>query len=177
MDIDLLAETVCRLKDTKRKGWLLREVEASESVADHSWGTSLLVLILCPPELDRLKCLEFAVVHDLAESLTGDYVASNNIPPAEKHAREIKAMEEIAARVNCPRLLEIFAEYERRDTKEARFVKELDKLEAVLQARYYDNGRRSRYFDQKREYPSLFAEFEYNARPLIAPLMEKIKKL
>ncbi len=177
MDIDLLAETVCRLKDTKRKGWLLREVEASESVADHSWGTSLLILLLCPPELDRLKCLEFAIVHDLAESLTGDYVADDNISPDKKHAQEIKATQEIAARINCPRLLEIFAKYEQRDTKEACFVKELDKLEAVLQARYYDNGHRSRYFTQKREYPSLFAEFEYNARSLIAPLMEKIKKL
>lgn len=177
MDISLLSETIGRLKDTPRKGWLLREVEAPESVADHSWGVCLLVVMLCPPELDRLKCLEFAVVHDLAESLTGDFVPADNIKAEEKHKRETEAVKQIAARAKCPRLEEIFALYERQDSAEARFVKKLDKLEAVLQARYYDNNKRSRYFIEKREYPSLFAEFEHNARPHIGALTEKIEKL
>ena len=91
--------------------------------------------------------------------------------------RETEAVKQIAARAKCPRLEEIFALYERQDSAEARFVKKLDKLEAVLQARYYDNNKRSRYFTEKREYPSLFAEFEHNARPYIGALTEKIEKL
>ena len=79
MNIDQLAEIVCRLKDTPRTGWIRRMVENPESVAAHSWGLCLLTLILCPDDLDRLKCLEFAVVHDLAEEITGDYVPGDKI--------------------------------------------------------------------------------------------------
>ena len=96
MNIDQLAEIVCRLKDTPRTGWIRRMVENPESVAAHSWGLCLLTLILCPDDLDRLKCLEFAVVHDLAEEITGDYVPGDKITPQEKYDLEIKALEQIA---------------------------------------------------------------------------------
>ncbi len=172
MNIDKLAEVICTLKDTPRNGWIRREVENPESVADHSYGLCLLTLILCPPELDRLKCLEFAVVHDLAESVTGDYTPGDHIEPRQKYALELKAMQDIAAKSNCPRLVDLFVEYERRDTPEAVFVKKMDKLDVVLQARYYDMHDRSRYFDRKREWTSLFEEYEKNARPILGALWE-----
>lgn len=174
MKIDNLAEAVCALKDTPRKGWVLREVENPESVADHSYGLCLLALILCPDDLDRLKCLEFAIVHDLAEEITGDYVPSDKLDPKMKYAMETKAIAEIAAKINCPRLVDLFEAYERRDTPEAVFVKKLDKLEAVLQARYYDRHGRSRYFEQKRPWNSLYEEYEGNARRILGDLPEKL---
>ena len=134
----------------------------------------LLSLILCPYDLDRLKCLEFAVVHDLAEEITGDYVPGDKITQQEKYDLEIKALEQIAARTKCPRLLELFAEYERRDTPEATFVKQMDKLDVILQARYYDLNRRSRYFEQKREWSSLFEEYEKNARPVLGSMWKNL---
>lgn len=174
MNIDNLAEAVCSLKDVVRTGWRLRKVENPESVADHSYGLCLLTLMFCPPELDRLKCLEFAVVHDLAESLTGDYVPDDNIRPEDKHILELNAMKDIAAKVGCPRLVDLFEAYERRDTPEAVFVKKMDKLDVVLQARYYDMHGRSRYFDQKRPWSSLFEEYEGNARPILGDMLEKL---
>ena len=174
MNIDQLAEIVCRLKDTPRTGRIRRMEENPESVAAHSWGLCLLTLILCPDDLDRLKCLEFAVVHDLAEEITGDYVPGDKITPQEKYDLEIKALEQIAARTKCPRLLELFAEYERRDTPEAAFVKQMDKLDVILQARYYDLNRRSRYFEQKREWSSLFEEYEKNARPVLGNMWKNL---
>lgn len=174
MNIDNLAEAVCSLKDVVRTGWRLREVENPESVADHSYGLCLLALMLCPPELDRLKCLEFAVVHDLAESLTGDYVPDDNIRPEDKHILELNAMKDIAAKAECPRLVDLFEAYERRDTPEAVFVKKMDKLDVVLQARYYDMHGRSRYFEQERPWSSLFEEYEGNARPILGDMLEKL---
>lgn len=174
MDINKLAEAVGSLKDTPRKGWILRMVENPESVADHSWAMCLLILILCPPELNKLKCLEFAVVHDLAESITGDYVPSDNISPKDKYELEYQAMQKIAEQTDCPHLLELFCEYERRDTPEAVFVKKMDKLEVVLQAKYYDNHQRSHFFEQKREWKSLFEEYEKNARPILGDMLKKL---
>ena len=96
------------------------------------------------------------------------------ITPQEKYDLEIKALEQIAARTKCPRLLELFAEYERRDTPEAAFVKQMDKLDVILQARYYDLNRRSRYFEQKREWSSLFEEYEKNARPVLGSMWKNL---
>lgn len=174
MKIDNLAEVICSLKDVVRTGWRLREVENPESVADHSYGLCLLTLMLCPENLDRLKCLEFAIVHDLAESLTGDYVPGDNISPERKYEMELAAIRDIAARAKCPRLVGLFEAYERRDTPEAVFVKKMDKLEVVLQARYYDLHGRSRYFEQKRPWTSLFEEYEGNARPILGDMPDKL---
>nr|QIM10645.1 hypothetical protein PlAlph_5370 [uncultured Alphaproteobacteria bacterium] len=174
MNIDNLAEVVCSLKDVVRTGWRLREVENPESVADHSYGLCLLTLMLCPEGLDRLKCLEFAIVHDLAESLTGDYVPSDNISPEKKYKMELEAMQDIAARAKCPRLVDLFTAYERRDTPEAVFVKKMDKLDVVLQARYYDMHERSCYFEQKRPWTSLFEEYEGNASPILQGMLDKL---
>lgn len=178
MDIDNLSEVVAMLKDTPRKGWRLRKVAAPESVADHSFGVALLVLMLCPPELDKQKCLEFALVHDLAEAVTGDYVPEDALSPQRKYEMETAAIAKIADQADCPRLKELFLAYERRDTPEAVFVKKMDKLEAVLQARYYDLHHRSGYFDQPRRWNSLFAEFAENAAPVLGQnLALKSKKI
>ena len=177
MDINKLADAVNLLKDTPRKGWILRMVQNPESVADHSWAMCLLILILCPENLNKLKCLEFAVVHDLAESITGDYVPSDNIDKGTKYQMEYQAVKQISEQTNCPRLLELFCEYERRDTPEAVFVKKMDKLEVVLQAKYYDNHNRSRFFEQKREWQSLFEEYESNARPVLGDLLKNLQNL
>lgn len=174
MNLDTLAENIGRLKDTDRKGWILRLVDNSESVADHSWAMCLLILILCPPELNKLKCLEFAIVHDLAESITGDYVPSDNISKIQKYEQEYQAMQKIAEQTDSPQLLELFCEYERRDTPEAVFVKKIDKLEVVLQAKYYDNHQRSHFFEQKREWTSLFEEYEKNARPILGDMLKNL---
>lgn len=178
MDIDNLAEVVAMLKDTPRKGWHLRQVSEPESVADHSFGVALLVLMLCPPELDKQKCLEFALVHDLAEALTGDYVPEDDLPPQRKYEMETAAIAKIAEQAACPQLKELFSAYERRDTPEALFVKKMDKLEAVLQARYYDLHQRSSYFDRPRQWNSLFAEFADNAAAVLGKnLASEAKKI
>lgn len=174
MSLDSFAEVVGLLKDTPRRGWIFREVEKPESVADHSYGLCLLTMILCPPELDRLKCLEFAVVHDLAEAVTGDYTPGEGLDSQIKYEMEMKAMKEIAAKVNSPRLIELFAEYERRDTPEAVFVKQMDKLDVVLQARYYDMKQRCRYFDRPQRWKSLFEEYEGNARPVLREMLSRL---
>lgn len=50
----------------------MRGVETPESVADHSWGTALLVLMCAPAGLDVSRALAMATVHDLAEARVGD---------------------------------------------------------------------------------------------------------
>lgn len=136
-------ELLGKLKDLKRSGWVMKKVLAPESVADHSWGVALLAVLLTPEGLDRLKCLQLAIVHDLQESIVGDITPTDGISREEKSRRECAAVALLAEKLNFPELTALFEEFEALETPEARFVKDLDRIEAVLQAKYYDMTQRS----------------------------------
>ncbi len=133
--------------------------EQVESVADHSYLTALIAWLaaLDRPGLDAGKVLKLAMVHDVAEALVGDmppytpgslpdpddpdavraFFSERHVRPpgqqAAKQAAEAVAVERISrmmpdhARVE---FLALWGEYEARDTPEARFVKDVDTLEA-----------------------------------------------
>jgi len=129
-----------RLKTTPRAGWALRGIGEPESVAEHSHRVALLAMVLAPraqPPLDAQRCVAMALVHDLAEALVGDITPYDGIEPADKRRREDEAMRELAALAGDDRLLALWREYDAAASPEARFVKELDKLETVLQAWEY----------------------------------------
>lgn len=132
--------TAGRLKRTVRAGWALRGIPAPESVADHTFRVCLLALVLAPggEPPDRARCLAMALVHDLAESVVGDITPYDGIPTEEKHRREREALAELSAMLGDGEILALWEEYQAAATPEARWVKELDKLETVLQAAEYE---------------------------------------
>jgi putative hydrolase of HD superfamily len=110
-------------------------VERPESVAAHSWGVALLVLLRAPPELDRGKLLAMAVLHDLAEVRVGDLTPADGVPKDEKHRREREAM--VALLGHRPELLALWDEAEAGVTPEARFLKRMDRADMGMQAEHY----------------------------------------
>lgn len=130
-----------RLKQVLRQGWTRHPIPRSavESVADHSYGVALLCLLMCPPELDRNRVLELAVVHDLAEVETGDLTPHDGVPPTEKAALERRAFATLLEGLpNSAYFVEIFEEYQQAASAEARWVKSIDKLEMTLQSMSYE---------------------------------------
>ncbi|HYJ78510.1 MAG TPA: HD domain-containing protein, partial [Longimicrobiaceae bacterium] len=104
-----------RLKETVRAGWALRGVEGAESVADHSFRLALLALVLAPrvePPLDRERCMAMALVHDLAECLTGDITPLDGVSAEEKRRREQEAFRHLGDLAGEPRLAELWEEYD-----------------------------------------------------------------
>jgi putative hydrolases of HD superfamily len=104
------AQLIGRLKTTPRTGWVRRGVPRYESVADHSWRVAALSLLLTTTtresdtilndEEDRedynvAKCMQLAIVHDLAECIVGDIAPEDNISAQDKRNREASAMEHI----------------------------------------------------------------------------------
>eukprot|EP00559_Dactyliosolen_fragilissimus_P008344 CAMPEP_0184861416 /NCGR_PEP_ID=MMETSP0580-20130426/6107_1 /TAXON_ID=1118495 /ORGANISM="Dactyliosolen fragilissimus" /LENGTH=304 /DNA_ID=CAMNT_0027358907 /DNA_START=175 /DNA_END=1089 /DNA_ORIENTATION=- len=163
-----------RLKTTPRTGWVLRHVPNPESVADHSWRVAALSLLLQSPNsnsnLDISKCIEMALVHDLAECIVGDIAPSDNVSKEEKVRREHEAMHTIADTLkgchlggdvnqlnstfsndltsnnnyySWERLLSTFEAYERRSCEESIVVKDLDLLDMILQADEYERATSS----------------------------------
>ena len=134
-----LLETL-HLKALPRAGWMRVGVAQPESVAAHSWGVAWLVLNLCPPDVDRARALELAVIHDVAEVRSGDITPYDGISAEQKSTVERVSMEamvrDLPARAH---LLECWEEYEAAESKESVFVKACDKLDMALQASLYQS--------------------------------------
>ncbi len=157
------------LKFTFRTGWLDRGVPpaSTESVADHSFRMAILAWLAAleaEPALDADRVLKLALIHDLAEAVTGDATpyAATAIPAADgsdarrtflqqRHVRspeatarkrqaERTAMADLLADLSpalASQLSSLWEEYEAQETPEALFVKQADRLETFLQSREY----------------------------------------
>lgn len=137
--------TACRLKRVKRKGWLVKanvSREDAESVADHSYMLALIAMIIADIKgLDTCKTMRMALLHDIAESITGDYMPEE-IEQKEKRMLEYDAMLKLLTML--PEGLRdeysrLWDEYLNCRSEEARLVHELDKVEMVIQARCYED--------------------------------------
>lgn len=128
-----------KLKRTKRTGWVEAGVQDPESVADHSYRVALLSMLLSDQHgLDTLKAVRIALLHDLAEAVTGDLTPRQKTPGHE--AEELKAFEGLVAGLP-PRQRRAYKaamdEYAKGETGEAALVLAADRLEMVLQALEY----------------------------------------
>lgn len=162
--IDALVEALA-LKALDRAGWLRVGVRRPESVAAHSWGVAWLALVLCPDDLDRERVLAYAIVHDLPEVRTGDLTPADGVAPEDKAVRERAAIRELAREI--PGVAALWEAYERQADPEARFVRQLDRLDMALQAVAY-----------AREAPT--EEFLASAErfvddPRLVPLMRQLR--
>lgn len=131
---------IMNLKGLFRQGWLKQGISAEvcESVADHSFGTALLALLLCPPELDASRVVQMAILHEAGESLIGDITPHDGVSETDKRAREEAAVLQLFAPLpDGDKWLELWRDFEYGNSAEGRFVQQLDKLEMGLQAQQY----------------------------------------
>ncbi|XP_033726497.1 HD domain-containing protein 2-like [Pecten maximus] len=133
---------VGQLKRVKRTGWVLKNVTDPESVSDHMYRMAMLSFVVDPKTgINKDRCIKMSLVHDMAESIVGDITPADNVSKEEKFIREEKAMEHITSLVSedvSQEIISLWKEYESQSTKEARFVKDLDKFEMILQAMEYE---------------------------------------
>lgn len=136
------------LKDETRTGWELRGIRDPESVADHSWGTALLCLVYADEaQVDASRAVEIAVVHDLAEAITGDIARrvdtdAQTRSDTEKARLEAEAMDNLIEGWDGRRVQDLWLEYEQRSSPEALFVRDMNLLDMCLQALKYEQNRR-----------------------------------
>ena len=141
--INTLVETE-RLKRLDRTGWTLRGLPtATESVAAHSFGVAVTAMLLADEltargvKLDMEKVLRMAIVHDLPEARLGDmpkiakhYFGTDTFQNAEK-----AVLADIVNGCSSAGLYrDLFDEYERRQTIEARLVKIADIVDLLIEA-------------------------------------------
>ncbi len=123
-----------RYSQVKNKKW--------DSVADHSRRLTMLAFLLAQDKnrwLDVNKVIKIALVHDLAEAMTGDIdvslVYNWEITTQEKNQKEILQIKILLQTLPQDLADEIYSsreDYEFQKSNEASFVKALDKMEAIM---------------------------------------------
>ena len=133
-----------RLKNLDRTGWALRGLPArTETVASHSFGVSVAAMLLADEllthgiQVDSARMLRMALLHDWAEARIGDMPRT----ATEYFGSEARKKAELAAFVDIIKesgggasiYRELYDDYERRGTLEARLVKAADVFDLLVQ--------------------------------------------
>jgi putative hydrolase of HD superfamily len=160
-----------KLKEMPRTGWVWLEVKNPETIAEHIFRMSILCWLLAKEKgLNIKRAIEIALFHDLCEVYSGDMTPYFDLLPKNrkkrkeilkrwirlpqkdkiKRAKKKFKIEKYSLlkllRFLEPRLRkEIFAlwlDYEKGISKEGHFVKQVDKIETMIQAiEYFGTGK------------------------------------
>ncbi|MCS7126701.1 MAG: HD domain-containing protein [Aigarchaeota archaeon] len=133
---------ISKVKEIKRTGWIQRGIEDAESVADHSFAVLSLSMILAEIRgLNVVEVVRMAILHDLAEAVIGDLTPSQKrekIREYERVEREfIESLVKLMPKDIGEKYLEAWRRYLEGESREARLVGLVDKLEMGLQAVIY----------------------------------------
>jgi len=172
---------VCDLKKAKRyEGY---DIEADSS-ADHSWRVALMTFIIADEiklDLDILKAVKIALVHDLPEAITGDIIymkiLSGKVTKEEKQEKEIAAMKKIIGllpKKSGKEIYKLWEEYEYSKSKEALFVKALDKIETI--SHIIEKSRKFTDIDLIATYPDKHVRNFPKLKPVLKVLKSRLKK-
>lgn len=134
---------VSQLKDKIRSGWKVWNIERDrvESVAEHIYGTCMLAIAIDSEfklDIDIYKVVMILVIHEIEEIKIGDLTPFDKVTKEEKRNLGKKAVEEILASLtDKAKYIDLIEEFEKMETKEAKFAKMCDKLEANIQCKIY----------------------------------------
>ncbi len=128
-----------------RKFYQLKNVERvgpvgnrKESSAEHSWSTLVLAdyfLEKSTQKLDRLKIYEILMYHDIVEIEVGDIPIHHEEARKNKKVDELNAIKKLRGDFPNPmgkKVFDLFTEFEEEITKEAKFAKAIDKIDALI---------------------------------------------
>lgn len=133
-----------QLKNVIRTGWKRWNVnrERLESVAEHIFGTQMLAVSIWSEfdyDIDIQKVVFMLALHELEEIIIGDYTPYDDISEAEKAQQGHRAVHHLLDGLMKQAEIEaIVLEFDTKETSEARFAYQCDKLEADLQCCLYD---------------------------------------
>jgi len=141
--IDFILETD-KVKNIFRQTHLTGLIR-HENDAEHSWHMALMIYLLkeySNEEFDVAKAMMMALIHDVVEIDAGDTYAYDPEMLKSKDERESKAAKRIFGILPDDQkqmLYDLFYEFEKCETPEAKFVKAMDNFQPLL-LNDYNNG-------------------------------------
>ena len=122
-----------KLKCNTRHSWT--SSGRQESVAEHSWRTAVMALLVADefPDTDIEKVVKMCLIHDLGEAITGDIPSFlKTAQDKEKEALAVAGLLELLPKNLRSEFEALFEEMSQLKTPEAKLLKALDNLEAIV---------------------------------------------
>jgi len=131
-----------QLKNLYRQGWLKRGVSKRdcEMVAEHSFSVAVLGYVVAEeyrPDLNSSQVMKLGLFHEMGEIYPGDITPQDGVSEKEKYDLELASVQKVFSS-HSRRYFDLMLEYAQQKTPEARFVKQIDKLEMAMQAKLYE---------------------------------------
>ncbi len=154
MLLDFFSE-IRKLKKMPRRGWVFRGVKNPESISAHSFRLAIMTWILGKriPDLSTEKTIKLALVHDLTKVYVVDTTPYDKIIVRKKDFKKIKKgifhrnykKESVALKkldANLPaylkkELIVYWGDYQKGLSREGKFVRQVSRIENLLQASEY----------------------------------------
>lgn len=138
--------TATKLKELIRSGWNDKHWDIKgrlESVAEHVYGTCILAISIYSNfdyNLDFNKVLKMLVLHEIGEVLIGDITPYENVSLSEKQKIEHEAFDKILSDLmSKEEYYNLLIEFDEHESDESKFSYMIDKLEADIQAKVYQD--------------------------------------
>ena len=135
-----------KLKNVVRTGWVDWKVNRKriESIAEHIFGVQMLAIAMKSKfeyDIDIMKVIYMLAIHELGEIIIGD-LTQFEISNDEKERIEHEAVHNILSPlIDGGKIEKLFEEFDAKETPEAMFAYQCDKLEADIQSKLYDQER------------------------------------
>lgn len=181
-DFMRVLDRVCLVK----RATLLSDGTA-ETDSSHTFKLAFMVMLIYPylkHKYEYVRLFELALVHDIAEAETGDYPkAMQRAHPeikAKKDAEERAAIKRYASLLDEPlktKIQDLYDEYEAKITPEAKLISALDKVDANMQANFYNDGdvRYWTEYEDGEQYYKINTEKKAMVALLDEPIVEALE--
>jgi putative hydrolase of HD superfamily len=81
-----------------------------------------------------------ALIHDFGEIYAGDFIPHDRIEPNQKYQLEKQSVLQVLSKLNHgAEWIALWEEYEKGESTESQFVRQIDRLEMLLQASVYEH--------------------------------------
>ncbi|MCQ2978933.1 MAG: HD domain-containing protein [Clostridia bacterium] len=133
-----------KLKTVIRSGWKVWQIDIdrAESIAEHIYGTMMLAIAIHSEfrqDIDIDKVIKMLAIHEMEEIRIGDITPFDKVTDEEK-----REMGKVAVKKLCDNIdlgfnyIDVIEEFENQITPESKFARMIDKLEANIQSKIYD---------------------------------------
>lgn len=135
--LDLIME-LDRLKSVLRRTRVKSADKRLENTAEHSWHVALMAIILeehANQPIDITKVVKMLLLHDIVEIDAGDTFVYDAIASEDQELKELEAADRLFSMLpedQGIKLKEIWLEFEKAESDDAKFAKALDRIIPIL---------------------------------------------
>lgn len=156
MDTSTLLKQISFIKEIDKLKYIQRRTrlfnsDRHENDAEHSWHLALMALVLAEhsdKQIDVLKVVKMALIHDLVEIDAGDtfiYDTTKNHSNTEEELLAAKRIFGMLPEKQAEEFIAVWTEFEEGNTAEAKFARSMDRLEPLLQNTSNNGGTWAEY--------------------------------